>query len=107
MCQLVDVAADTGDVAGDGRGDAVAVVSRALAILTQDEGSAVGVELAVAARRVAADEVPEQDEVGRSPRELMKSQECEASACDCLWLGFCWRMKPWRRSAEKGRRMAF
>ncbi|MEU1185928.1 hypothetical protein ABZ464_51625 [Streptomyces sp. NPDC005820] len=64
--ELVGAAAGAGDVAGDGRGDAVSVFGRALAVPAQDHGPPVGGESAVTAGGVAAGEVAEQDQIGRS-----------------------------------------
>jgi hypothetical protein len=72
--QLIDGSADAGDVAGDGRGDPVPVLGRALPVLAQDHAPAVGAELAVASRRVAAGEVSEQDKVSRGSGQQVKAQ---------------------------------
>lgn len=72
--QLVDGAAGASDMAGDGRRDPVLVLGRVLTVRTQDQGPAVGGELAVTARRVAAGEVSEQNEIGCSLRQLVKAQ---------------------------------
>lgn len=61
---MVDGAADTGHIAGDGRGDPVPVLGSALALRTQDQASAVGGELAVTTDGIAAGEVPEEEEIG-------------------------------------------
>ncbi|HEY8982075.1 MAG TPA: hypothetical protein VIU15_21120 [Streptomyces sp.] len=54
--QLADRAADTGDVAREGCGDAVTVLGQALPFIAKDDSS-VAVELAVAARRVTSREI--------------------------------------------------
>jgi hypothetical protein len=63
--ELVDGSAGAGHVAGDGRGDPVPVLGRALAVLAQDQASAVGCESAVTAGGVAAGEVAEKDQIRR------------------------------------------
>ncbi|MER5348386.1 hypothetical protein ABT030_50845 [Streptomyces mirabilis] len=68
--ELVSGSAGASHVAGDGRGDPVPVLGRVLAVCAQDHAPAVGAEPAVTARRVAAREVAEQDEIGRTRREL-------------------------------------
>ncbi|MEU9656417.1 hypothetical protein [Streptomyces chartreusis] len=68
--QLVDAAAGAGDVAGDGRGDPVTVLGRALAVPAQDHGPLVGGEPAVTTGGVAAGEVPEEDEIGCRRRQV-------------------------------------
>ncbi|WP_258876673.1 hypothetical protein [Streptomyces sp. 2221.1] len=87
--QLVDSATDPGDVAGDGRGDPMAVLGHALPIFAKDHPS-VTIELAVAARRVPAGEVSEKDQISGSPGEAGESLPGGLAACDCLWLGLCW-----------------
>ncbi|MEW1640498.1 hypothetical protein [Streptomyces sp. NPDC091219] len=63
--ELVDGSAGAGHVAGDGRGDPVPVLGRALAVVPQGHGSAVSAEPAVTAGGVAAGEVPEKDQIRR------------------------------------------
>jgi hypothetical protein len=72
--QLVDGSAGAGNVAGDGRRDPVPTLGRGLTVCAKDQGLAVGGELAVTARRVAAGEVPEQNEIGCSRRQMVKTQ---------------------------------
>ncbi|WP_150135127.1 hypothetical protein [Streptomyces hyaluromycini] len=62
--ELVEAATGAGDVAGDGRGDPVPVLGRALAVPAQDQGPPVGGESAVTAGGVTAGEVAEQDKIG-------------------------------------------
>src|SRR4051794_14660379 len=50
------------------------VLGRALTVRAQDQGLAVRGELAVTARRVAAGEVPQQNEIACSWRQLVKTQ---------------------------------
>lgn len=83
--ELVDGAAGTGHVAGDGRGDPVPVLGRALAVRAQDHAPAVGAEPAVTAHCIAAREVAEQDQIGRSRREL--GEALGAAAAGELSLG--------------------
>jgi len=71
---MVDSATDTGHVAGDGRGDPVPVLGRALAIGAQDQAWAVGGEPAVTAGGVAAGEVPEEDEIGCRRRQVREAR---------------------------------
>lgn len=85
--QLVDGAAGPGDMAGDRRRDAVPVPGRALPVPPHDHGVAVGAKPAVAARRIAAGEIPEQDELGRSRTEAVKTQSAERVRGLSLW--FC------------------
>ncbi|MBC9730536.1 hypothetical protein [Streptomyces sp. TRM68367] len=87
--QLVDGAPDPGDVAGDSRGDPMAVLGHALPIFAKDHPS-VTVELAVAARRVTTGEVSEKDQISGGAGEASESLPGGLVACDCLWLGVCW-----------------
>ncbi|MFE2885930.1 hypothetical protein [Streptomyces sp. NPDC059272] len=50
------------------------VLGRTLAVLAPDKGPAIGAEPAVTARRIAAGEVPEQDQVSRRPGQPVKAQ---------------------------------
>ncbi|MEV1082173.1 hypothetical protein AB0I98_28625 [Streptomyces sp. NPDC050211] len=50
------------------------VFGRALTVLAQDHGPAVGAEPAVAARCVAAGEIAEQDKVSRGSGQPVKAQ---------------------------------
>ncbi|MER5910178.1 hypothetical protein ABT124_06650 [Streptomyces sp. NPDC001982] len=72
--ELVEGAAGAGHVAGDGRGDPVPVLGRALAIRTQDQALAVGGEPAIAAGGVAAGEIAERDQIGCSRRQSGEAQ---------------------------------
>ncbi|WP_052434859.1 hypothetical protein [Streptacidiphilus melanogenes] len=81
--QLICIAAGAGHVAGDGRGDPVAVLRNALTVLTADQG-APGVPPRVAAGRVAAGEVPQQDQVDRSGGEPVEAEQGGVTASDCL-----------------------
>ncbi|MFF3877468.1 hypothetical protein [Streptomyces sp. NPDC001978] len=67
--ELVEGAAGAGHVAGDGRGDPVPVLGRALAIRTQDQALAVGGEPAI-----AAGEIAERDQIGCSRRQSGEAQ---------------------------------
>jgi hypothetical protein len=67
------------------------VVSRTLTAHAQDERVTVSAEPAVTARRVPVGEIPEQDQVGSSLGELVKSQGRDVSACVCLWPCLGWR----------------
>ncbi|WP_416974717.1 hypothetical protein [Streptomyces sp. 4F14] len=66
--QLVDGATGTGDVTRDSRSDAVAVFGNALSLFAPDDLPSV-VELAVAACRVTAGQVSEEDQISRAPWE--------------------------------------
>ncbi|MEU0650473.1 hypothetical protein, partial [Streptomyces umbrinus] len=71
--QLANGAPGTGHVAGDSRGDPVAMLSQTLPVLTPYD-LAVTIEPAVAARCVAAGEVAEKGEISGGPREPGESQ---------------------------------
>lgn len=71
---MVDGAADTSHMTGDGRGDPVPVLGRALVIRTQDQASAVGGEPAVTTGGVAAGEVAEEDEIGCRRRQVSEAR---------------------------------
>jgi hypothetical protein len=90
--QLVDGAVGAGNVAGDGRGDPVPVLGRALTVVAQGNGPAVGGEPAVTAGGVSAGEVAEQDKIGCGRRELMGAQwaACAGELSLGEWLGAVW-----------------
>ncbi|WP_329524265.1 hypothetical protein OG983_23440 [Streptomyces jietaisiensis] len=81
LAQLIDGSASAGDVAGDGRRDPVPVLGRALTVFAQDHGSGVGAEPAVAARRVTAGEVSEQDKVSGGRKQPVKTQSLARVKC--------------------------
>lgn len=85
--QLVDAAAGPGDMAGDRRRDPVPVLGCARPVGAHGHGAAVGAEPAVAACRVPADEIPEQDELGGCRAEVVKSESAEWMSGLPLW--FC------------------
>ncbi|MFC8663691.1 hypothetical protein [Streptomyces sp. NPDC057199] len=60
-------------MAGDSRGDPVAMLGQPLPVVTPYDLAAM-IELAVAAGRVAASEVAEKGEISGSPREPCESQ---------------------------------
>ncbi|MEV0935004.1 hypothetical protein ACIBMX_10295 [Streptomyces phaeochromogenes] len=60
-------------MAGDSRGDPVAMLGQALSVVARYD-LAIMIELAVAAGCVAAGEVAEKGEVSGGPRELGESQ---------------------------------
>ncbi|MFJ6392845.1 hypothetical protein ACIQJT_35200 [Streptomyces sp. NPDC091972] len=72
--ELVDGAVGTSHVAGDGCGDPVTVLGRALVVRAQDDAPAVGAQPAVAPRRLAAGEIAKQSQVSRSRRQPVKAQ---------------------------------
>ncbi len=65
---MVNGPADTGHMTGDGRGDPVPVLGRALVIGAQRHGPPVGGEPAATTGGVAAGEVSEEDETRLPPR---------------------------------------
>jgi hypothetical protein len=87
--ELIKSSSATGDVAGDGDGDAVPVLRHALPVATADDFS-VPAELAVAAGGIATGEVAEEDQVGGGRREVGETQGPRVTACDCLWVPFSW-----------------
>lgn len=84
--QLVYGSAGAGDVAGDGRGDPVPVLGRALPVRPQDHGPGAGAEPAVTARRIAAGEVSEQNQISRSRRQPVKPQSLARVKCPSGWV---------------------
>ncbi|WP_344409062.1 hypothetical protein [Streptomyces viridochromogenes] len=85
-CELVDRAPGAGNVAGDGRGNPVAVLGHALSTLAMNDPPAA-IELAVTAGRVTTGEVSEKDQISSSARELGEPLPLGLAACGCLWLG--------------------
>ncbi|WP_307130057.1 hypothetical protein [Streptomyces aurantiacus] len=71
--QLIDSAADAGDMAGDSRGDPMAVLRQALPEHPRDDLS-LSAESAVAPCGIAAGEIAEKDEISGGPREHREPQ---------------------------------
>lgn len=71
--QLVHRAPAACEVAGDGGGDAVAVLGQALPVLARDDPS-LTVEPAVVPHGVAAGEIAEEDEISGDPRQSGEPQ---------------------------------
>ncbi|MBX7549165.1 hypothetical protein K1Y78_14220 [Streptomyces sp. tea 10] len=70
--QLINGAAGTGNVTGDGRSDPVAMLGNPLPIVAPD-GLPPAVELGVAAYRGAAAEVSEKDQISGGPGQASKA----------------------------------
>ncbi|WP_326584668.1 hypothetical protein OG889_40555 [Streptomyces sp. NBC_00481] len=100
--ELVDGSAGTGDVAGDGCRDPVPMLGRALTVRAQDQGPAVGSELGVTARRVTAGEVPNQNEIACSWRQIVKAQSL-ACVNECRGEPVWWVLCGTAESSRKDR----